>query len=303
MCELVSIIVPFYNNEHYISDCIRSILCQTYANFELICVSDGSIDNSELIVKEYQSKDSRIKLIRKQNGGVSTARNEGILAASGKYICFVDSDDTIDPSFLEELFKAIKQNNCMMAICGFKKIYKNIQTDESSLAQYKKVIDSNESLHALVASKQRTAFSVVWNKLYLKSLFINNLFFEDMIFEDECMMTRILSQCNRVAVVGSCLYNYYERGDSLSNNKSLKDNLDAIYAYLDRYHYFAKTGNKDLNNHVLKSINGALVQVINNHIYLEYSDNSYYIQALELIKKNDLLRYIKLMMKLRHTAE
>ena len=300
MSELVSVIVPFYNNERYISNCLNSILCQTYYTFEVICVNDGSCDNGELIVKEYQIKDRRIKLISKPNGGVSTARNEGILAAQGKYICFVDSDDTIEPTYLEELFKAIQQNDCMIALCGFKKIKKNNFVHVTSFTEYKERIDNYESLHALVASQQRTAFSVVWNKLYLKSLFDNNLFFENMIFEDECMMTRILSQCSRVAVVDSCLYNYYERGDSLSNNKSLKDDLDAIFAYLDRYNFFLKYGHLDLNKYVLKSIYGALIQVINNHTYSDYSDNINYIKALELIRENDLLRYIKLMMTLRH---
>ncbi len=107
----VSIIIPVYNMEKYLHECIDSVMCQTYKNIEVICINDGSKDNSLNILNDYGKQDSRIKIIDKENDGVSMARNDGISATTGDYIIFVDSDDTIEPDYVEKIVADIEQKN------------------------------------------------------------------------------------------------------------------------------------------------------------------------------------------------
>ena len=110
MEELVTVVVPIYNVEKYIDNCIQSIICQTYQNLQIILVDDGSPDNCPRICDEYQKNDSRIEVIHKKNGGLSDARNAGIQKAKGKFICFIDSDDFINSKYIEKLYNMIEKN-------------------------------------------------------------------------------------------------------------------------------------------------------------------------------------------------
>ena len=121
----ISIIVPVYNVERYLGKCINSILNQTFADFELILVDDGSTDRSGYICDDYKKKDNRIKVIHKENGGLSSARNAGLDIAKEKYIGFVDSDDFINKNMYEFLYKDIKVNNSDIAICDYEEVYEN----------------------------------------------------------------------------------------------------------------------------------------------------------------------------------
>ena len=125
MEDLISVIVPIYNVEKYINRCIDSIIEQTYTNLEIILVDDGSTDNSGSICDEYAKKDNRIKVIHKENGGVSSARNVGLDTAIGQYITFVDSDDYIEKKYCEILLKTLKKQKADCVACGYNRIYKN----------------------------------------------------------------------------------------------------------------------------------------------------------------------------------
>ena len=118
MDSLVSVIVPVYKVEKYLSKCLDSIVNQTYKNLEIILVDDGSPDNSGKICDEYAQKDSRIKVIHKENGGLSSARNAGLDIATGEYIAFADSDDSVHLDFVEKLYRAIKEENADIACCS-----------------------------------------------------------------------------------------------------------------------------------------------------------------------------------------
>ena len=130
--ELISIIVPVYKAEKYLSECIDSIISQTYENFELILIDDGSPDNSGKICDEYAEKDKRIKVIHKENAGVSSARNIGLDNASGEYIAFIDSDDFVDKQYLEKLHCNLKHNDADISLCRlsyYKKDVANIRRE------------------------------------------------------------------------------------------------------------------------------------------------------------------------------
>ena len=125
MEDLISVVVPIYNVENYIKKCVDSILSQTYKNLEIILVDDGSPDNCPQICDEYAQKDNRIKVIHKENGGLSDARNAGIDISKGKFITFIDSDDYIEKDYVEVLYNSIKENASDMAIGSHKAIYDN----------------------------------------------------------------------------------------------------------------------------------------------------------------------------------
>ena len=118
--SLISVIVPIFKVESYLGKCIDSILSQTYKNIEIILVDDGSPDSCPQICDLYSEKDNRIKVIHKNNGGLSDARNAGLIVSKGEYVCFVDGDDFVETEYVERLYTAIKKCNADLAICGFK---------------------------------------------------------------------------------------------------------------------------------------------------------------------------------------
>lgn len=131
----ISVIVPVYNAECYIVDCVESILAQSYKEFELLLIDDGSQDKSGMICDAYADKDQRVKVIHKENGGVSSARNLGLSIATGEYVTFVDSDDWIDQEFLTKGFLACQADNLDMYLAGFARVYPNGRIHESCICE------------------------------------------------------------------------------------------------------------------------------------------------------------------------
>ena len=167
----ISIIVPVYKVEKQLEICIKSILSQTFSNFELILVDDGSPDNCGNICDEYQKKDNRIKVIHKENGGLSDARNVGLDIASGKYIAFVDSDDIIHPRMYEILFECINKSNSDIVQCKFKK-FKSLDEVKDDLDDYNGSFEKYDNKTAIMDMIDNNNINVnSWNKLYKSELF------------------------------------------------------------------------------------------------------------------------------------
>ena len=125
--DLISVIVPVYNVELYLQQCIDSILNQTYSNLEIILIDDGSTDNSSIICDINLEKDHRIKVIHKQNGGLSNARNVGVKNAQGKFVAFIDSDDYISEDYIEVLYRLICKYNADISVCRFRYVFGNVE--------------------------------------------------------------------------------------------------------------------------------------------------------------------------------
>lgn len=129
----ITVVLPVYNVVDYLEECIKSVLKQTYVNFELILVDDGSSDGSELICDKYKEMDCRIIVIHQKNGGLSAARNTGISYASGKFITFIDSDDYIAPEYIEKLYEAIIKYDADISMCDFQKVPENSKLSERTI--------------------------------------------------------------------------------------------------------------------------------------------------------------------------
>ncbi len=215
---LISIIMPIYKAEDYLNNSITSILNQTLENFELILVDDGSPDNSGKICDELALNDNRIKVIHKENGGASTARNAGLDIAQGEFIAFVDSDDWIEPNMFETLFNLAKEHNADISQCNYIKVENE---DEKIINDDKEIIISFNNIESLnnLYNEMYVSTVVLWNKIYKKSLF-NKIRFPNMrIFEDEAIMYKLLFESKKLVYTNKKLYYYRNTPDSIMDAK------------------------------------------------------------------------------------
>ena len=231
MDPLVSIIIPVYNVEKYLDKCITSVVNQTYKNLEIILIDDGSPDNCPAICDAWKSRDSRIKVIHQQNGGLSHARNEGLKIATGEFIGFVDSDDWIEPEMYETLLTAIQENDADIAVCNYQSEHEKAQVViQKPESPSKKIYTEVEALELLLSGKSFIR-SVVWNKLFKSHLLTDLLFPEGKIYEDSLWTPQAIGRSKIIVTIDLVLYHYFFREESLSHDvhnlyNALKDIFD-----------------------------------------------------------------------------
>lgn len=216
----LSIIVPVYQVEAHIDECITSILDQTFRDFELILVDDGSLDRCPAICDVYAQKDSRIRVIHQKNQGLSAARNTGLQAAGGDYIGFVDSDDFIEASMYEKLLDNLEREKADISVCGRYKVWgdKKIQEQKSNVY---KVMDSAQAL-ALMNTNVLGYFDVAaWDKIYKRSCFKGIEFPEGKLCEDWFVMYKLFFNAHRIVYDSIPLYNYRQRTGSITHGKKV----------------------------------------------------------------------------------
>ena len=228
MQEKISIIVPVYNVENYLERCVESILKQTYTNFELLLVNDGSTDQSGDLCDQLALRDQRIRVIHKENGGLSAARNTGIDHASSDLIGFIDSDDYIDEDMYETLYRQLRESNADLSMCGHYDVFHQIP--EKQVSEIKTWnLSSEEAIKMVMEAKVLSVTAV--NKLYKKELF-NHLKFEvGKIAEDAFIMIRLLDQCQKVVATNEKKYYYVHRENSITTQKFSLKFLNVIEAY------------------------------------------------------------------------
>jgi glycosyltransferase involved in cell wall biosynthesis len=226
--ELVSVVVPIYGIEKYISKCIKSILAQSYLNIEIILINDGSPDKCGEICKKFLSLDKRIKYFYKTNGGLVSARKKGVKHASGKYITFVDGDDFLEKDHLQNLYFAIKKDKSDLSISGFTRYFfgkKRRISNKISPGTYDLKKDSFVLDHAIYNKEffEHGITTYVWNKLFLlkklKSV-IRSVDDKIVMGEDSCITYPYLFACKRISVISSNSYIYRQRQDSIIKNPS-----------------------------------------------------------------------------------
>lgn len=225
----VSVIVPVYNVDQYLSRCINSIISQSLKNIEIILVNDGSTDSSGNICEYFAKLDNRIKVIHKKNGGLSDARNVGLNIANGKFIAFVDSDDFIHKEMYTILLKTIIENDCDIAESGYKEVYENEVINDEHLIVIKKIYNRKDAVVSTIMDHHCKNY--VWNKLYKKELWEKIRFPIGEIFEDVSTTYKIINECTRIVKIDCVLYYYYQRQNSIVNsNFSLKklDHCEAL---------------------------------------------------------------------------
>lgn len=264
--ELVSIIVPVYNTAEYIGECIRSVLSQTFTNWELILVNDGSTDDSQTICEKYKENDKRIKLIHQENGGQSKARNEALRLCKGDFFVFLDSDDRLTSDALAVLHKAIIDNNADIS-CGIitkfgKKIKKNIYITGENY-----ILDSKEACRNMFVQEGLDSNTVA--KMYRAYLWKDIFFPEGAIFEDVPIMYKIILQSNKVAFCKECVYEQRLRGGSTTRS-DYSDNRKVYVDYSFKVYEDVKQRLPELSEEAFAYY---LTAVIDNYISISCSKN------------------------------
>ena len=236
----VSVIVPVYNTEKYLKECIESILDMPYPELEVILVDDGSTDSSGSICDEYTNKDARVKVIHKLNGGLSSARNAGLDASNGEYVCFIDSDDTVKKEFAGKLVGSLNDNaSADFALCDFEdprrpeltEKFRDIKETAFFLGKedYKELLSDHKS-------KEYVDAVIVCNKLFKKEMFRNLKFCDGRWHEDEFIANEILKRMTMCVFIPEKLYIYRvnEEGITGKNRRSDVRHLDVFDAYTER---------------------------------------------------------------------
>lgn len=254
-CPLVSIIVPVYKVEKYLKKCVESILAQTYKNFELILVDDGSPDCCPAICDSYAEKDDRVTVIHKKNGGLSDARNVGIAIAKGDFICFIDSDDYVSENFLQLLLMMILKVDADMAICNYLAVDENGNSIEESNAHLPikdECITPQEFIQEY-CGKYGWYYVIACNKIYKRELFENVKYPVGKQHEDAFVIHHLVNECNKIACVKMPLYFYVQRKGSIMSQISVR-NMDLGEALIDQYRFAKENGNTLLRKYAARRL-------------------------------------------------
>ena len=256
--NLISIIVPVYNVENYLKECIDSILGQTYTNYELILVDDGSTDSSGIICDKYAEKNLNVSVVHKVNGGLSSARNAGIEKANGDYYVFIDSDDVVHRDYLNEMMKIALQYQADIVACDFvcgEHCYWEKQSENLDIRKGKEVIKR--------MNEQDVIVTVSWNKLY-KSYFFDNLnlrYRNGKIHEDMFLIPELLDNCRTMVITSKKLYFYRQRANSIMNSQFSIKQLDILEALEYRIDFFKSKKYMDLYYHECESYARKLISL------------------------------------------
>lgn len=225
MSETISVIVPVYNVETYLNECIESICNQTYTNLEIVLVDDGSVDGSGILCDEWINKDSRVKVIHKANGGLSSARNVGIENATGELISFCDSDDYMFPEMLNKLAKYLIKCNADIACCR----YASNEVPKSSREKIQLI--EYESWTAINNILNDTGYKCfAWNKLYKANLFDGIRYPEGELYEDIKTSYLLFKKAKHIVYIPEELYFYRNRKGSITKNKFKPKDYDLLHA-------------------------------------------------------------------------
>lgn len=259
-----SIIVPVYNVEKYLNRCLNSILNQSFNDFELIIVDDGSTDNSLTICKQFSTLYNNVEVIHKNNGGLSSARNVGLTRASGKYIIFIDSDDFISSNMLFDCYNILSHDeNIDILNFGYNKI-----TDKGDLisihSYYNAELTVRDALIELLMDCNINSFA--WSNIYKRELFEEIHFPINTYYEDKYTTYRIYDKAKKIMVIPTLYYNYVVRVGSICNETRLpnivKGLVDNAFALLEQYDFAVKRGLNEVLLHLENRINVTLVSMI-----------------------------------------
>jgi len=257
----ISVIVPVYNVEQYLQRCVNSILAQSFSDFGLIIVDDGSSDKCGDLCDKYLELDSRIILIHQHNGGLSSARNVGLDLSftniNSEWITFIDSDDWIHPEFLFALLHGIQECGTMISACSYKRV--TVNADSYAEKENKFLVYTPSDYY-----KNIDGSVTAWGKLYNKHLFKSIKYPVGKIHEDEFVTYRLVFSCNNIAHTDSILYYYYFRENSITNEQWSSAKLSLFEGYENQICFFERNNNLELRDYIFS-------------YYIDSLMNSYYL--------------------------
>lgn len=246
MCE-ISVICPVYNVRSYLKQCINSILLQSFKNFELLLIDDGSTDGSEIICNNYTKKDSRVRVIHQENQGVSVARNVGLDNAKGTYIAFIDSDDIVDSRYLERLYNSLIDDRADISICNY---FHFMSEDEIIWKDKSGNIESYSGREACkkiyISDNDALSMVTLWGKLIPRNAFKNIRFPVGRVHEDQFIIYKILYKCQKCIEIKEPLYGYRYNPTGIINSTFSNKRYDDIWAMDQAIDFYKKNNDMEL---------------------------------------------------------
>lgn len=247
VAELISVIVPVYKVEKYVSRCVTSLMAQSYRNLEIILVDDGSPDRSGDMCDSLAAQDERIIVIHKTNGGLSDARNAGIEAAKGDYLFFLDSDDAIHEETLEILWENLKGNQADISVCDYLAYFEGTAIEKALPEQNIQKMSNIEALQKIFDPAYGVQMVICTNKLYKKNLWENIRFPVGKIHEDEFTTYKLIYKAKTIIYTDLKLYYYLQRSDSITGTGKISgQHFQALDAFSERTAFFEREGLKEL---------------------------------------------------------
>ncbi len=286
--EVISVIVPIYNCSEYLDKCIYSIANQTYTKLEILLVNDGSTDHSPLICENWANRDARIRVIHKKNGGQSSARNMALDLATGEYICFVDSDDSIHCDMLLKMYHKITQHNCDMVCCGYRSVDKDGHPQVRDIVKYiipdySKVYSGETYLKMMLNGEY---IPIVWDKLYTAKCIGNHRFKENFLAEDSLYIYTLLNPNSKIAFLPDEFYNYLVRTGSTTdgfNDKFFSNKVELSFLIAPLIKSRFSTMDDAIIANQFRAILDYLIQMPTDYINQQ---NSSYLQVYKQLKEN-----------------
>lgn len=286
----ISVIVPIYNTSAYIGRCIDSILKQTFDNFDIILVDDGSTDNSGKICDEYKLKDNRITVIHQNNQGLSAARNAGIdyvfANSDSEWLTFIDSDDWIHPQYLELLYGSALESGANISVCSYRYV------DSYFISNTKYSLNYSLNRPEYLYLKETANATVAWGKLYKRSLFENIRYPLNRFHEDEFITYKILFCSDELCFINKQLYYYFNNINGITKSEyNPKKALDATDAFIEQIEFFQKTKHRDI--YLYK------IEILLNYLYDQINILKSYNAVDKFYKKQFENRYVEILFKYR----
>lgn len=279
----LSVIVPVYKVEKYIHKCVDSILNQTFKDFELILIDDGSPDNCGEICDEYAKKDSRVRVIHKENGGQSSARNRGLDIAKGEIIGFVDSDDDIEVNMYKNLIDYMDREKLDIVFCDVY-LVRGDRVREQSMYSENKVLNNIQGLKDNLICKIDNA---VWNKIYKKTIFNNLRFTEGIVYEDVRIMYKVFSKSQKSGYLKQSLYYYYKRPNStIAQSFNSKSRYDCFGGYKERLEFSIQENLDCVEKCRVLAVETALATLTAFYANHEPKNSVRYLYLVDFLNKN-----------------
>lgn len=285
----ITIVVPVYNAELYLDRCVGSILGQTFSDFDLILVDDGSTDRSGALCDEYALRDARVAAIHQSNKGQAAARNAGIdrafRSSDSRWISFIDSDDFVAPSYLDTLLSAVRDNDTEISVCDL------IKTESSEIPEQVAPADILCMTPEALWEKNRLAATIPVCKLFSKRAFGEFRFPVGMVHEDELLIYRILFSCDKVAYYNAPLYYYYQNPDGVTLQKQwTPERADSVQAFSEQCAFFRRNKYDKAERISAKALLCACYEVL-YHLTTEYLEEKRLIRRTRVVLRRTMRRY------------
>ncbi len=274
----ISVIIPVYKCEQFLEACVDSILNQTFTDFEIILVDDGSPDNSGKLCDELAKKHNKIVVLHQENQGQAAARNNGVKIARGEWLHFVDCDDSLNPDMLKSLYTGVIENDVKLSMCSAIQGEKTPDNFKCTQKAHFDALEMTEDNILNLCKNEKYYYWVVWGKLIHKSIYEKYPLTEGKIYEDNAVVCKWLYEAKKVALTSAPLYFYYINTSGTTKKAFTEKQLDVLWAFKEQIDFFSSINFKKMTIHLAT-------------YYFEISANMYYRAKTENAK--ELIPYIK----------